>query len=757
MEKLDWSKVNSSYLLTLDPFYNKKINDCKEFIPPENVFFSELFVEPSKNNSSMSKDNEIRNAIKGRTNNLILFIKGYAGCGKSVYIQKLMYDLYPYNKNFAENTYNFKAKSIHKLETGSGTSSNDIKSRYIKDLSDNIAFAINKDESLFNLFCSIIADNGDAIQFIDNEGIIFDDFINSTAIIECIDKDYETIRKTIKIELKKYDYPILFAIDCLWRITCHMKKHIDKEDNDAMFFICFDNLDAIDDIELCKGFISSLCEFKSNLDRCLYELNNDHIEYNIKTFTFILSCRNVTWGRLDLSENLNDDEEGSVSEHIREFDISNFFEYVDIVQERIRYFSKLAGEDPEAKCIIKEMAVFKDLNEMRYIKESFKPLFNYNYRKCIRVISEILQYYKSYIQEAIDLVSYDEFSEDDDVYSGSSSIFFRLVFEYFQKNRLLDYSILNLVDVSKPYKKGIDNKSLTSQARILLLYIYNESQKVDGGNTRLDQIFDYFNGIYQPKDICNTLFKLFERNIAWRRPIYFSKRPLIEHKEQEDLENQMNIYLATKTHNPEDFTKFEICQAGKEYIDFVIAHFEFFSCRKSKNDSRIDLPPLFSEKSFIFKESIEKYVFEITCDYVIDAVEECCKKLFDFDLEVIEKKNLQFDEYLLEPVNKKTVHNNPQLHQERVIFCHIYHLEAFRFYAINSFFKDKPMDLRADINSRIISIIKKYINVYNNCIIDNHRDYIIKGLCSRIKTIEDSKYQDFTTRISYTHKLNYKI
>ena len=88
-KKKNWKNVTSSFLLKVDPFYNKKINDSEEFVPSENVFFRKLYVLPSSFNNAAAIDEEIHNQIKGRTKNLVVCIKGYAGCGKSVYIQKI--------------------------------------------------------------------------------------------------------------------------------------------------------------------------------------------------------------------------------------------------------------------------------------------------------------------------------------------------------------------------------------------------------------------------------------------------------------------------------------------------------------------------------------------------------------------------------------------------------------------------------------------------------------------------------------------
>lgn len=746
--KKNWEKVSSSFLLKVDPFYNKKINDCDGFVPTENVFFKRLFIEPSTINGSDLIDNAIRDKINSRTKNLVICVKGYAGCGKSVYIQKLMHDIYPKNNNFKNNTYNLKTKSIHRLEIGSGTSDNDIKSRYVDGLSISMAEGIKNDINIYNVFCEIIADNDDAIRFIDNKLVLHDKFIETDSIKCCLNGSFEELKKAIRIELKNYGTPLLFAIDCLWRIAYHatLKQKNKRSSNDSMFFICFDNLDAIDDVDMCQDFIKSMCNFRNGLDECLFLLDKEHKEYFIKTFTFVITCRNVTWGRLHLSELAEDDDWGDVSAHLCDYDISGFYEYTKIVQERINYYSSLAKDNKKAKKIINEMEIIKKLNGMLYVKERFKPLFNYNYRKCIDVITEISSQNYKLINEVINLAEIDVDTVDDGVYSGSSSIFFRLVFDYFKKYNLFDCNKMDLVTLDEPYDHDCNNRILTSQARILLMYLYNECKKDDGGRTRLDQIFEYFQNIYCLSDVCDTIYNLFVRNKAWRRPINFSDRPLKEHKEKEDLKNQMRIFEKSKKLDPLSFTKFEICKAGEEFIDFVVAHFEFYACRCSSKT--IDLAPLFSNKSLSFIKKDNKYNFEVTCEAVLKAVENCCLKLNDFNEKVMIAKNIDLSKYLEEPIIKKTGHQNPQLHEERVIFCHIYHLEAFRFYAVNVYFKDKDKNIRADINKRLVNIISKYTELYGKYIMSVQRQKIMNVLLSKIKKIEESDYLDFITKIS---------
>ena len=759
MAKRNWNKVTSYFLLKLDPFYNRKINDSVEFIPSERIFFKELFIEPSTSNSSDKIDKEIRDKIIGRTKNLVMCIKGYAGCGKSVYVQKLLYDMYPKINNFKYGTYDLKllkSNSLHRLEIGAGTSSDDIRSRYIDDLSIYISNCIKSDANILDVFFSLVSDNDEAIKFIDNELIIHDRFVQSDSIKQCSNSSLKEIIDTVRIELKEYDISILLSIDCLWRIAvyAHMSLSTNNKFKESMFYICYDNLDAVDNIDMCREFIKKVCEFRTNLDSCMYEMKKHNKELDIKTFVFLITCRSVTWGRLHLSEYAEDDDTGEIFEHLCDYDISSFYEYVDIVNSRIEYYNALGKNDKKAERILNEMQQIKQLNEMLYVKERFKPLFNYNYRKCIFVITDIIHKANKYVSEAIQIASHDLYSKDDDVYSGSSSIFFRLVFDYFKENNLFEDIALDLIDVETPYHEGEETIMLTSKARIILMYIYNESKKYNGGKTRLDQIFKYFESIYTTDEICDTLLNLFTRNSAWRRPINFSKRPLQAHKEKEDLERQKLLYESANN-SPKEFTKFEICKAGMEYIEFIIAHFEFYACRVSKID--YPLPPLFSSESLTYYNNVEKYQFELTCEAVLSAVENCCQRLDVFNNSVMEAKKLDIDLYLKEPIIKKTGHNRPQLHEERVIFCHIYHLESYRNYILNSYLVNRPLRQKKKINKRIVDIIEKYIVLYNKYISSEQRKNIMIVLQNKVDIIKNDDYKDFETKIEYNSRIDTSV
>lgn len=757
-KRMAWNKVTSTLLLKIDPFYNNKINDSEEFVPSEKTFFNNMYADLCSD--AISTDKQIQNKIKERTRNLVICIKGYAGCGKSVYVQKVFYDRYPKLRSFRENTYSLKLHSLHRLEIGVGTSEDDIASRYRDGLSVIITEGICSNPDVYDVFCKIVFDNSDAIKYIDNSYLIHDSFITSSSINSCIEKIKreelcsEQLRNAVRLEIKKYTIPNLLALDCLWRISIHANAYMSgkrkSQYSDSMFFICFDNLDAIDNIDLCRNFISQLCEFRSNLDACLFELNRHHKEYNVKTFVFFVTCRSVTWGRLNLSEYAEDDDSGDISSHLCDFDISNFYSYTDIIQHRLDYYDRLAGNDYIATRLVDEIKLIHKLNGMNYIRERFKPLFNYNYRKCVDVISYILQNNKTMLEEAIQLARHDYYSPDDDVYSGSSSMFFRLVFDYFQKSLLFEK--MDLIDVDTPYEDSLENRTLTSQSRIILTYLYNEASRSGRGKTRLDQLFDYFSGIYSANDICEIIYNLFLRNSCWRRPINFSKRPLKEHYEKEDLYTQLEYYNSG-IRTASNFTKFEICKAGQEFVEFVAAHFEFFACRCSLENQYY--PPLFSQKSMEYNETLDRYMFERTCEAVIEALKNCCRKLNDFNRNVMDAKSIDLNSYLNEPINKKTEKTGaPQLHEERLIFCHIFHIEAYRHYIINQYMEKAAIDKKRDINRRLVSIVEKYLILHDE-VMSRQRQKVASVMRSKIGIIKEKEYLDFDTKIEYNRpKIN---
>ena len=57
-------------------------------------------------------------------------------------------------------------------------------------------------------------------------------------------------------------------------------------------------------------------------------------------------------------------------------------------------------------------------------------------------------------------------SNSDGVYSGSSSIFFRMVFEYFKKHNLFETAKMDLVDLSTPHHEKEKNKKLLKSRHV---------------------------------------------------------------------------------------------------------------------------------------------------------------------------------------------------------------------------------------------------------------------------------------------------
>lgn len=117
-------------------------------------------------------------------------------------------------------------------------------------------------------------------------------------------------------------------------------------------------------------------------------------------------------------------------------------------------------------------------------------------------------------------------------------------------------------------------------------------------------------------------------------------------------------------------------------------------------------------------------------------------------------KGLTSEEYLQEPIVKRTQRNNPQLHEERIIFCHIYYLESYHEYLIKFRFKDATEKERLSLNARMIAYIEKYLDLYDEFIYPSQRDQIAAQLRTKIKTIKESNFRDFHTKVQ-VHQTDY--
>ncbi len=189
--------------------------------------------------------------------------------------------------------------------------------------------------------------------------------------------------------------------------------------------------------------------------------------------------------------------------------------------------------------------------------------------------------------------------------------------------------------------------------------------------------------------------------------------------------------------------KLRITDAGKNYLKEICTHFEFFACRFCEQSL-----PLFCKENFEYLEEEDKYIFEKIIDDVFEAVKNCCNNLkISYNQKIQEKykdisnKGLLTSKYVF----RSKTEAKGILHEERIIHKHITYIDNFRIYTIKFIYPENCKE----INKRIITRLKKYVNL----LIDKEMSYKSKKLRKEftecIKYIEDIKeWEDNVTEIS---------
>jgi hypothetical protein len=195
-----------------------------------------------------------------------------------------------------------------------------------------------------------------------------------------------------------------------------------------------------------------------------------------------------------------------------------------------------------------------------------------------------------------------------------------------------------------------------------------------------------------------------------------------------------------------------ITSAGRTYVRFMASHFEFYACRFCPNSD-----PLFCYENGNFNDKKNKYTFENVLEKVCDVMVNFCKNMNLYVKKYKETVQYVDDDGILKSnafAYKNTDKNYSLFHEERYIHQHISYIDSYRMYLINKThgrYKDKV----ADINERILKILKQYIDLlgkyeYFSPISQN----LQKEFNACCKYIETKKYDCNDVEISKPSYLN---
>ena len=592
---------------------------------------------------------------------------------------------------------------------------------------------------------SIFYRNKKNIAFFDRFFDARDTYINFFQLMEVMantnPNELESIKKRIKEQLQtSFVINELFTILILWDVAFRL---INNKGQKCIFI--FDNLDVLIHYEPLHDLFNEYSAFCNNCRYLFDNLSDDSLTktgYNpFQDYTFIFIMRETT--KATIIEHFSDRYPNSQS--YLEYEVSNLIPKEKILEKRLTYIIN----SPHVSDHMKKTA--NDLCELlndRFLKDNFFSLFNNDYRTSIDTLCEIIEMNDSFVQDYLNIKK--NYPHNTSV--GSHGLFIRSLCDLFYEKGYLGKFMFT------EYTKDKTKRSILSIniSRLILTYLKNrctvyspKGKKREDINISLLEIFEKFDGICDLHVVIEAIWFMFELRIEsfWNHLITFQKLTNLDFS---NLEQQLSEYFSPNKVNA-NYSTIRITPAGRFFLDDILIHFEYYSCRLQISD---DSMSLFDRVNATYVKN--EFAFETIIRNTVKEVKECCLRLSNY-YKVIFQNECQYDDdkFLVSPFafHKLDIEDrvvNHMFHGERIIHSHINYLDVYRRYVI-SMIKDNKLKIEA--NKRLIDYIEQYMNIfgyYSNDPKTHYSDQTIV-LCGYydncISLIRKSEFTDFKTPI----------
>lgn len=403
-----WDRISLEDILRVDSFGQQiYIIDSSTglrygLIRDNREFFTQIYSQTANNvmevvdGSQVNKhktsvEDWISNEIGKTENSLAIFIEGYAGCGKSTFVQYLLSkQLKSYNYEYQYYNYDIGANSVGNSERIVSAIREGFIRQLIKCITDNKIYVIDK-------FKELISQS--EIEYLDPYYRIYNEFINVDTFDKSIryyrhNRDENKFRSSLHKQLKEFSCAQILALDYILRLSNYIKS--DKKNN-PLLYVCYDNLDSIENSEELKEFANILVSMRKNIDDYINVTLQNYNGMLIPHFVMISTYRKITATKIESSihsERIDDYSE--YNQYIQYIDASHFYSYYNIIEKREQYFSKYIKDmDLSAKTLLEELQTIKKLIKTDFVRKRYAGLWNNNYRTCSTIFDRILKkYYK---------------------------------------------------------------------------------------------------------------------------------------------------------------------------------------------------------------------------------------------------------------------------------------------------------------------------------------------------------------------------
>lgn len=699
----------------------------------------------------------VQDNLYNTNNQNLCVIQGYAGCGKTTFVQSLLYDLKAFDSCF--EYHNFYIGYIE-----NAIENTFIPSSIRTKLEEKIINTLKNDRGLdiYNCFINIIKSDLEELSpdlhstfapvfYADDEGSLYKYAIqlyenrNTENLEECIKNFRVQFNQSLNSKAGIYRLSssnknttpynellgVLLFVDLLWCCALYISGEVSSNVNQ---FIIYDNLDIIENHYIVSDFIDILRSVHSN-----YNKFKRQSKQSLPCFKVVLTVRKITYAGISKFIEVGGDEENQITTDVDFIDISNLYVSSNVLKHKAStLLDSLDDYVPaNAPCrakITNYLMEIKDSSNKVFRDIEFSRFLNHNLRACANMMEQVI--FSNSYQKNISSKEQRSISLPNKC---KSAIWIHSICKVLNKNHVWENLGYNRSDSDKLlYPSTISRMILTYLRNCRLGYtqdkegflssdvsfkdIVNVFEKIPFAkypkNQSWDSIKDDLNNTYNSKDvqtiIVNSIAKmlqrnaLFERTELWRRPLYYTYNafPLnnydeitkrLSHQIEDEFGKQKSI-----------ITSFCITDEGDTFVKQVATHFEFYSVRYNNNDSEEPICCIYDEKK------LNKLISR-----VYQQVEYCVEKqtwLMDY---YINNYHLNKNDYLSELFHPRTSDFIPQLHIVRTIYSHIDYLNVCRNYFYKLFRNDSRFDR---LNECLLSWIGKYLKLYRNSFYDRLKD-----------------------------------
>lgn len=669
-------------------------------------------------------------------------IQGYAGCGKTTFVQSLLRKAL--SKKTDSSYYNFYIGHVrNSSEKGFISSSilSKIVEQIIATLKDDDGFMIYEqfvrlckfDTSTISSnfgtdFASIYYSESDTSLYTHAKNIY--EHRESDNVNEYEMKYRVQFRNSYNSkmgffrnkDLDTESLEIVLLIDYIWRCAVSLGRNHLQGTNQI---VVYDNLDIIDDIQVVVEFIDTLRSVLSN-----YELfKNENPNICLPTFKAILTVRKITYSSISRFSEVGSNEPLQAPIDIDFLDISNLYIPSNILKHKARILLKnFDSIVPPGTTSHKEIYSFLnkllDVPDDMFSDIKFSELLNHNLRACANMMELV--------------ISSDTYSQHYNLITSThrvnskyiSGIWIHIICEVLKTKGVWESLGYNLSNTLKPnYPTTLSRMILTYLRNYRMGYMRNmpgyTSSDVSFGEiaTVFEKIpFNNFiknmdwnsqiapalkhnhNKVNSHKQLIHFIAEMLLRNNSieatelWRRPIYFTHNAFSVCNSKAITES-----LELQLENGKPFTSFCITDEGNTFVEKIATHFEFYSVRYN---NRVAEPLYYVQNDDRLNELTER---------VYNQVVFCVEKQIWLMNFYINSTNSTKNTYLNELYHPRTDEFLPQLHIVRTIYDHIMYLNSYRDlicqYQIND-----------DINKSLVKWIGKYLELYRKNFFDVLKD-----------------------------------